>query len=55
MENVTIEYLLKRINELEKKLEMYFNYLKIDNELDFVLKGTYIFKEDIEKITNGLY
>lgn len=55
MENLTLELLFKKINELEKKLEKYFNYLKVENELDFVLKGTYIFKEEIESITNGLY
>ena len=55
MKNITIEYLLKRINELEKKLEQYFNHLKIDNELDFILKGTYILRDEIFNLTNGLY
>ena len=55
MENITMEYLLKRIIELEKKLERYFNYLKVDNELDFVLKGTYVFKDDLLRLINGLY
>ena len=55
MENITIEYLLKRINEIEKKLESYFNHLKVDNELDFVLKGTYSLKGEILNIINGEY
>ena len=55
MENITIEYLLKRINELEKKLEMYFNYLKAENELDFILKGTYVLKGEVFNLINGLY
>ena len=55
MENITMEYLLKRINELEKRIENYFNYLKVDNELDFILKGTYVFKDEILKLINGLY
>jgi len=55
MENITIELLLKRISNLEKKLEQYFNYLKIDNELDFILNGTYILKDEIYNLVNGLY
>ena len=55
MEKITIEYLLKRINELEKRLENYFNYLKSDNELDFILKGTYVLKGEVLNIINGLY
>ena len=55
MGNITIEDLLKRIIELEKRVEKYFNYLKVDNELDFVLKGTYVLKDDLLRIISGLY
>lgn len=55
MENLTIEMLFKRISNLEKRLEQYYNNLKIENELDFILKGTYIFKEDVESILDGTY
>ena len=55
MENLSLEILLKKITELEKKLEKYFNYLKIDNEIDFILKGTYIIQEDIDNLIMGLY
>jgi len=48
-----LELALKRIEELEKKIEMYFSMLKVDNELDFILKGTYITKEDVDKIMEG--
>lgn len=49
-----LEIAMKRIDELEKKVEKYFSILKIDNELDFILKGTYILKEDIDKILEGI-
>ena len=55
MDKLTLEILFKKITELEKQLEKYFNYLKIDNELDFILKGTYLLKEDIENILSGKY
>ena len=55
MENITIEHLLKKINELEKRIENYFNHLKIDNELDFILKGTYVLRGEVLNIINGLY
>ena len=49
-----LEQLLKQIEMLEKKVEKYFSILKIDNELDFILNGTYITKEEVEKIVEGL-
>ena len=55
MENITLEMLFKRISNLEKRLEQYYNYLKIENELDFILKGTYIFKENVISIIDGTY
>lgn len=48
-----LELALKRIEVLEKKVEKYYSLLKVDNELDFLLKGTYITEEDIEKIVEG--
>ena len=39
MEN-EIETLQKRVSRLEKKLEKYYSILLIENELDFILKGT---------------
>ncbi len=49
-----LEMLLKRVNALEKKLEKYYEILKVNNELDFVLKGTYITESDMDKIMQGI-
>lgn len=48
-----VELALKKIKELEKKLEKYYKKLKIENEIDFINKGTYLLIEDIEKLLNG--
>lgn len=48
-----LELALKRIENLEKKVEKYFHILKIDNELDFVLNGTYLSEDDVGKIISG--
>ena len=48
-----IELALKRIEELEKKLEKYFSILNVGNELDIILKGTYVLQSDIENIVAG--
>lgn len=45
---------LKRIEALEKKLERYYSMLKVDNEVDFILKGTYITDEEISNVISGL-
>ncbi len=50
-----LDLALKRLSNLEKKVEKYFDILKIDNELDFILKGGYVFNEDINNILNGNY
>ena len=50
-----LELAFKRISELEKKLEIYYELLKIGNELDFILNGTYILEEDIQKFLEGNY
>lgn len=55
MDNEVLEIALKRISSLEKKLEMYYKMLEIENELSFILKGTYIFIEDINSIMEGNY
>ena len=51
----TIELLMKRLDELEKRIERYYHMLKVDNELDFIMRGTYLTEEDIEKIKTGDY
>ena len=48
-----IELALKKIDALEKKVEKYFSMLKIENELDFILKGTYVLDSDIQCLLNG--
>ena len=50
-----LEILSKRLDDLEKKVERYYHMLKVDNELDFIMRGTYITEEDIEKIKTGNY
>ena len=55
MHTEIIELALKRLDNLERKLEKYFDILRINNELDFVLKGGYIFDEDISEILSGNY
>ena len=46
---------LKKIDELSKKLEKYYDLLRVDNELDFVLKGTYLVDQDISNVLSGNY
>lgn len=46
---------LKKIDELEKKVERYYQLLKYENELDLILKGTYITSKDVGSIMNGTY
>ena len=55
METLSIDLIMKKINNLEKRIEQYFNYLRVQNELDFILNGSYIFEYDITKITEGTY
>ncbi len=50
-----LELALKKIDVLEKRLESYYNLLKVDNELDFILKGTYILQEDYDSVLAGEY
>lgn len=50
-----IDYALKKIQELEKRLEKYYQHLLITSELDLILKGTYILEADIDNVLNGTY
>ena len=50
-----LELAIKRIDKIEKKLEKYFHILEVKNELDFILNGGYVFKEDIDTILSGNY
>ncbi len=50
-----LQIALKRIDALEKKVERYYQILKIDNELDFVMKGTYLTNNQINDILEGNY
>ena len=49
------EMLLKKVNELERRLERYYQLLLIRDELDFILKGKYICETDLDEIFNGTY
>lgn len=55
MDNNLLEILLKKVNELEKKLELYYELLKIENEISFILNGTYCFESEIDAVVNGTY
>lgn len=50
-----LELALKRLDELEKKVERYYQLLEVNNEIDFILKGGYVFKEDVDAIVAGTY
>ena len=50
-----LELALKKIDVLEKRLEKYYSLLKVENELDFILKGTYILQEDYDAVLAGEY
>ena len=49
------ETLFKRLLNLEKRLEKYYKKVYIENELDFVMNGTYILNDEIDKILSGTY
>lgn len=50
-----LEYALSKIDALEKKLEKYYDMLKAENELYFILNGTYLMEEDINNLLIGIY
>lgn len=50
-----LEIALKKLSDLEKKLERYYQLLLVENELDFILKGSYVLNVDIDDILAGTY
>ena len=48
-----IKLALKKIELLEKKVEKYYNLLKINNELDFILRGTYLLEDEMSALIEG--
>ena len=48
-----VELALKKIDMLEKKLEKYVEMLKADNEVDFILKGSYFTQEELSSVIMG--
>lgn len=50
-----VEDLIKKVEDLEKKVETYYQLLIVNNELDFIMKGSYILKDDIDEILDGSY
>lgn len=51
----TVELAMKKILELERKLENYYQILFIENELDFILRGSYIVEDELSKVISGNY
>ena len=47
--------LFKRLSSLEKRLEKYYKKLYIENELAFIMNGTYILSDELDKILDGSY
>lgn len=45
----------KRLVELEKKVNAYFEVYQTKNELDFILCGGYFFDDDLACILDGTY
>lgn len=50
-----LDLCLKKIADLERKIEKYYQLLNVDNELDFILKGTYITDDELEVVLTGNY
>lgn len=50
-----IDIAFRKNDELEKKVEIYYKKLDIENELGFILNGKYCTEEDITKILEGNY
>lgn len=50
-----LELALSKIDNLEHLIEKYFQILKVDNELDFVIKGGYVTESEIDNVINGTY
>ena len=54
MENEILSTLQKQVKELSTKLEFYYQLLECKNELDFVMRGSYLVNE-LTQILNGTY
>ena len=50
-----IEKALQKIDDLDKKTEIYYKHLYLENELSFILKGQYFLDEDLANILQGNY
>ena len=48
-----LELALKRIADLEKKLERYYQLLLTRNELDFIIKGSYTLNNNLQNLLEG--
>ena len=46
---------IKKLNEMEKRLEFYFKRLKFENEISSILNGTYVLESEIQAVLNGIY
>ena len=55
MDSELIEKAYKKVVELEKKLELYYQMLKVENELEFILNGSYFLQEELDEVINGTY
>lgn len=55
MWNYNAEMLLTMLDELSKKLEIYYKKLYIENELSFILDGRYYIEEELTNILQGNY
>ncbi len=45
----------KKVLNVEKRVEEYYQLLAFESELDFILKGCYILQSDIDDILEGNY
>ena len=55
MEASITDITYKRLIELEKRVNAYFEYYQTKNELDFILCGGYFFDEDLHCVMAGTY
>ena len=55
MNYLDIETIYKKLEELNKKLELYNTGLSIEDELAFVLSGNYVSEEQMQQILQGNY
>ena len=53
MDNEEIERAIQKIYQIEKKMEKYYEMLKLENELDFILKGGYVLKDELQPSDKG--